>query len=436
MGAVVLIACPSPPDAIAAMQSKCLAGKTKCMSKNAVGSLKCEQKAETPGEPADPNAGDCMTKVMTKFDGGLEPAKGCFEKLEGKRVNDCITFDDTTTAEQRVDDCVADLVLAVDPLPRDQSKCNAGKKKCVAKTLKSILQCHQKAQTPGKPTDPDAGGCLTKARAKFDGGPDPAKGCVAKLENKSGNDCLPPTGNTVALETLVDTCTSRFLDLIAVTTTTSTSSTTSTTLVSGCFQDWGDGTIRDTCTGLQWEKKESTTGIHNVSDQYTWSGRCGTSNFGCQPTEGAAALCRAATPIIDTGMDGCRTCDLPYEGPCNVDSAATGAVTTAWEWLRQLNDANFASHNDWRLPSEDGRNTCPTCEPRELETILLGPYPCGTPCIDPIFGPMAADRCYWSSTTEVGHHGDAWVVCFLNNPSVGNPGKYSDYYVRAVRAGS
>src|SRR5262245_10919483 len=48
----------------------------------------------------------------------------------------------------------------------------------------------------------------------------------------------------------------------ATTTTTNTSTTTShlltttsTTLVSACLTDSGDGTILDTCTGLQWEKK-------------------------------------------------------------------------------------------------------------------------------------------------------------------------------------
>src|SRR5262249_46559473 len=150
--------------------------------------LKCEQKAETPGKPADPNAADCVTKARAKFDGGADPTKGCFEKLESKTPNDCVTFDDTQPAELAVDTCVAQLVGAIDPLPIDQTKCGVSKKKCVSKKLKSLLKCYQKAQTPGKPTDPNTDGCIDKAKAKFDGGADPAKGCFVKLEAKAGND--------------------------------------------------------------------------------------------------------------------------------------------------------------------------------------------------------------------------------------------------------
>lgn len=61
-----------------------------------------------------------------------------------------------------------------------------------------------------------------------------------------------------------------------------------------------------------------------------------------------------------------------------------------------------AGHCDWRLPSEDGRNS-PFTGARELESILLAPSPpspCGTvPCIDPIFGPTVAFY-YWSATTD------------------------------------
>ena len=74
-----------------AQQAKCLAGKTACMAKKVAGLLKCETLAETPGKPADPNANECVTKAETKFDGGAQPAKGCFEKLESKNPNDCPT---------------------------------------------------------------------------------------------------------------------------------------------------------------------------------------------------------------------------------------------------------------------------------------------------------------------------------------------------------
>src|SRR5262245_42798219 len=144
-----LVANGSTASAQVQPQAKCLAGKTKCMSKKGTGLIKCHQLAETPGKVADPNANSCLTKAMTKFDGGVDPTKGCFEKLENKNPNDCLTFNDTPTAETAVDDCVDTLVAAIDPPPLDQTKCGAGKKKCVSKFYKGLLKCYQKAATPG-----------------------------------------------------------------------------------------------------------------------------------------------------------------------------------------------------------------------------------------------------------------------------------------------
>jgi len=210
--------------AASAQQAKCLAGKTKCMSKKAGGLLKCEQTAETPGKPTDTSA--CRAKVVVKFDGGTEQAKGCFEKLENKAGTDCITHDDTAAAEDAVDSCVGAFVAAIDPPPPNQTKCGAGKKKCVSKLLGALLKCQATAQTPGKPTDQSA--CVDKAKTKYNGGTEFTKGCFAKLEAKDPNDCQPPTNNSDALQTLVEDCVD---DLVAVvvTTTTSTTNTTTTT---------------------------------------------------------------------------------------------------------------------------------------------------------------------------------------------------------------
>jgi hypothetical protein len=209
-----------------AAQSKCLVSKNKCVSKKAGSLLKCEQKAETPGKPADPNADGCVDKAKAKFDGGLLPEKGCFEKLEDKTPNDCVSFDDTAAVEALVDQCVANLVAGVDPLPIDQTKCGVGKKKCIAKKLGGVLKCYQKAQTPGKPVDPNTDGCIDKVKAKFDGGVEPEKGCIVKLEDKPGNDCLPPLGNTAALEQLVDVCIADVIGALENPTPTTTTSTT------------------------------------------------------------------------------------------------------------------------------------------------------------------------------------------------------------------
>src|SRR5262245_53616046 len=135
----------------AAVQSKCLVKKNKCAAKKLASLLKCEELAESPGKPADPNAGGCQDRAKAKFDGGADAAKGGFRKLEDKSGNDCITRNDTAAVEAIVDQCVANMVAAIDPAPIDQTKCGVGKKKCVAKKLSGLLKCVQKAQAPGKP---------------------------------------------------------------------------------------------------------------------------------------------------------------------------------------------------------------------------------------------------------------------------------------------
>ena len=78
-----------------------------------------------------------------------------------------------------------------------------------------------------------------------------------------------------------------------------------------------------------------------------------------------------------------------------------------------------------RLAAADGR---------ELQTVLLAPFPCGTsPCIDPIFGPTAADD-YWSSTTDITFPDTAWGVDF-NVGVASSASKDSFRRVRAVRGG-
>lgn len=224
-----------------AAQSKCLVGKNKCVSGLVSGLLKCEQLASTPGKVADPNAKGCVDKALVKFTGGDAPAKGCFGKLEAKTPNDCLTAGDVGVARAEAEACVATWMAAIDPAPRDQTKCGAGKTKCIAGKAAGLLKCWQSAQTPGKDPDPNAKDCVDKVKLKFD---DPAKGCFAKLELKAGNDCLPPTGNAADVETLVDACVDATIarlegggpattttTLATTTTTVATTTSTTTTLV-------------------------------------------------------------------------------------------------------------------------------------------------------------------------------------------------------------
>jgi hypothetical protein len=190
-----------------AQQAKCLAGKTKCMASKAAGLLKCHEADETPGKTADPT---CEMKVEDKFNGGGDPTKSCFGKLENKKGSDCSPGDNTTAAENAVDSCVGAFVAVIDPSGNTQSKCLVGKKKCVAKLLGSLLKCQATAQTPGKPTA--TGDCETKATDKYTGGMDPTKGCFAKLEAKDPTGCAP-TGNSGPLLADVTKCVANLVAL-------------------------------------------------------------------------------------------------------------------------------------------------------------------------------------------------------------------------------
>ena len=253
------------------------------------------------------------------------------------------------------------------------------------------------------------------------------------------------------------------------TTTTTTLSRTcipsaSAPCVSGCFTDFGDGTIHDHCTGLQWEKKDGDVALgagppprggadegdlHNVNNLYEWSGCCDVPETGqrcdgsptyCQPNAEAAATCVAHS---DGGTTGCNTCTI---GTCDVDPHPPFPLsfTTVWDWLNQLNASNYAGHNDWRLPSEFGRarvgagnptGPCTSAEVCELEGILdSNRPPCGSgACIDPIFGPTAR-YVYLSSTIRAPAVTTVWGESFSGvYPWAQGTGNLAPNYVRAVR---
>jgi hypothetical protein len=152
----------------------------------------------------------------------------------------------------------------------------------------------------------------------------------------------------------------------------------------------------------------------------------------CQPNAAAAATCAARA---DGGTLGCSTC---ASGTCNVDVTGGGAITTVWDWINRVNAANYAGHNDWRLPSEGGHNS-PATGANELETILLALYPsCGTsPCINSIFGPTASSyAAYWSASSDAAccpSGISAWWVSFDNGLVLPLGQKENALDVRAVR---
>jgi hypothetical protein len=212
----------------ASAQNKCISGKGKCSTKKSSGIAKCYSKAYKDGTTVGLTA--CVDKAKAKFDGDNlvppAPAKGCYEKLEGKDEDgpgpiageaDCATFDDTDAMEAKIDAFIDDLL---DELITDYpafpagggNKCRAAKVKCAYKKAESIIKCHVK-----RAKDPAFAGaafteCVDKARAKFDGSllvpPNPAKGCFEKAENKQ-DPMAPETlcdteDDTAAIEAKVD----------------------------------------------------------------------------------------------------------------------------------------------------------------------------------------------------------------------------------------
>jgi hypothetical protein len=209
-----------------------------------------------------------------------------------------------------------------------------------------------------------------------------------------------------------------------------------------------DGTVYDPATGLEWEKKTQTGGngvnaadLHHVYNTYAWVGTCSVATSKhCQANAAAEAACKAQTDAAHWA-DGCEQCTAG-EGTCVVNTVYAPAIITVWDWLSQVNATNFAGHNDWRLPSESGCNSCYTdlrcasCGAHELETILLSSsYPCGTnPCIAPMFGPTASTL-YWSSSTSDSLGTAAWGVNFAYGEVLGSV-KTDSHCVRAVRDAS
>jgi hypothetical protein len=161
------------------------------------------------------------------------------------------------------------------------------------------------------------------------------------------------------------------------------------------YTDNGDGTITDNNTGLMWEKKDDSGGIHDQDNRYTW------------------------------GMS-----EAPY--------TMNGTMVT--EFLTTLNRAPcFAGHCDWRIPNV-----------KELQSIVDYEIPYLGPTVHTAFHnaagctgctdvTVASCSCtqsfyYWSSTTGAYNTGDAWIVYF-NDGYVGNYNKSYYNYVRAVRGG-
>lgn len=340
---------------------KCESGKLKESSKYAACRLKADAKAVSKGEAAD------YTKCEDKF-----TAK--WASVEGKTdPGICPSEGDVGTMNTRITTDAAEIatLLAGGVLPTcGDASIDAGEQ-CDGVALGGD-DCATLGFTGG--TLACDGSCFFDLSACTAGG----GGLVPGVD-----PILPVTGQTTAYGTGSDGDVEAGAAL--------------------SYTDNGDGTITDNNTGLMWEKKDDSGGIHDKdNNEYTWCGAsCGTTNE----------------------MD--------------------GTIKTAF--LDTLNDVGgggascFAGYCDWRIPNS-----------KELYSILDLEV-VSNPTVDPAFHQSAtctgcgdvtfatcsctASSNYWSATTNATNPNNAWNVNF-NNGNTNANNKTNNNFVRAVRAGS
>lgn len=121
LGVLVLGVAVGVATGAEAALNKCAAAKRVCVAKKAAALLGCYAKAAKPPGLKPGKLEACVRKVEDKFDGGSDPAKGCFAKLERKFAGSCLTTADTSNVEADVDAFVAAINCTLDAaacLPR------------------------------------------------------------------------------------------------------------------------------------------------------------------------------------------------------------------------------------------------------------------------------------------------------------------------------
>jgi len=145
------------------------------------------------------------------------------------------------------------------------------------------------------------------------------------------------------------------------------------------YTDNGDGTISDHNTKLVWEKKGSDGSIHDVNFVYTWA------------------------------------------------NAFAVHIAT-------LNAANFAGHDDWRLPNVRELQSIANYENFNPSVSSEFNTACTPGAATVLTGSCTTAAQYWASTTSARAPTFAWAVIFSDG-LVGEFSKAFVFRVRAVRGG-
>jgi len=152
--------------------------------------------------------------------------------------------------------------------------------------------------------------------------------------------------------------------------------------------------VKDNVTDLIWEVKQTTAGLHNKDDVYTWLNTLTPANNGGNSgTVNANASCESNT-----------------DNTCNTQA-----------YVSRVNIASLCGATNWRLPTR-----------KELRSLVS--YDRSSPAIDAGYFPNTNASSYWSSSPYAPVSNNAWSV-FLNVGFAFASDKSNGHHVRLVRSG-
>jgi hypothetical protein len=128
--------------------------------------------------------------------------------------------------------------------------------------------------------------------------------------------------------------------------------------------------VLDQFTGLLWELKTDTEGLHDWRNTYSWY----------NPEESNEQLDYRGTP----GMGEC-----------------TGSACDTWDFVRAVNRAGLCGHSDWRVPIRD--EIASLSDPRKLES---------PPTINMKYFPHTQLAGYWTHNDYAFQWDAAWLWSF------------------------